>query len=546
MAKAKKTANQNENSAQNRLEALQEIALELLRERDPHNVLELILKHALNLLICDAGSLYLKRGQDKLMFEVAMNKSIKLSLEKRVLNVEGKSIATFCYSSGSPLRIADVCEIGESAPYQFNSSFDKKIGYRTKSMLVQPLVSSHGEHLGVIQLMNRKNSSKDPWPSDDLDQLSTMPNFNDEDDKLIASFAALASTALENAKLYKEIEDLFEGFVYASVGAIESRDRATRGHSERVAVLTVDLAQKVSRSSDEGINQIHFSEQQIKEVRYAALLHDFGKISVKEQTLMKSEKLLPHQGEAIRRRLDEFNYSKEITELRQLIGELIENGRPPVELDLLQVDRTVRKFRNQMDDYWDAILDINQPTVLDEDKSKFLAALKKLEFIGPRGNLQRLLKPDEVTTLSIKRGSLSPTERREIEEHVTRTFLFLSEIPWTPGLDGVADIAHAHHEKLDGTGYPLGIYDAEIPIQSKIMTICDIFDALVASDRPYKRAVPIDNALDILQAQVKDGKLDSKLFQVFLESEVYKNFEFRALIRSPAEAKKTTKPLKAA
>lgn len=521
-----------------RLEALQEIALELLRERDPHGILELILNRALELLICDAGSLYLKRGKDHLMFEVALNRSIELSLEKRVIDVNDKSIAAFCFASGAPLRIADVYDIGPGAPYAFNSSFDEKINYRTKSMLVQPLISSQGEHLGVIQLMNRKESNDKKWPSDDEEEILNSKEFNDADERLIASFAALASTALENAKLYREIENLFEGFVYASVGAIESRDRATRGHSERVAVLTLDLAQKVSRSQDTGLKTISLSDAQLKELRYAALLHDFGKIGVREQTLMKSEKLLSHQREAIRRRMEEFGYVKEIHELRGLVEQLISDGRAPVELDLQQVDRMVRKFNNQLDDYWDSILDLNQPTILDEDKTKFLEALKKLEFVGPKGNLQRLLKPDEIATLSIKRGSLNPAERREIEEHVTRTYLFLREIPWTEGLKSVADIAHSHHEKLDGTGYPRGVEGSDIPVQSRIMTICDIFDALVASDRPYKRAVPFDRALKILESEVKDGKLDPKLFKVFLEGKVFENLEFRALTGNPHQRKK--------
>jgi HD-GYP domain-containing protein (c-di-GMP phosphodiesterase class II) len=516
-----------------RYEALQAMAIDLMQVKKPRELLSLILNRASDLLSCDAGSLYIKHNDQELIFEVAVNRSIRVDLERRIIPMDAPGLATHSFRSGQALSISDVYALDETKPFAFDTKFDSMSGYRTKSVLLVPLMSTKGERLGVLQLINRKPYASLTWPSANEDEIAKMPDFSSEDARLADSFAALASASLENANLYKSIENLFEGFVYASVGAIESRDRATRGHSERVAILSVELAQQVSRSMDPDLRGITFNPGQISELRYAALLHDFGKIGVREQTLMKSEKLTQPERETIRHRMSEFASAKEIQELRRLIMHLLDEARAPIELDLANVDRNVRKFRNKIDEYWDTILDLNQPTILDEDKTKILEALQNVELMAANGTLQKLLQPGEAASLSIKRGSLSPTERREIEEHVTRTYLFLKEIPWTKDFQNVADIAHAHHEKLDGSGYPRRVRESDIPLPSRIMTICDIFDALVASDRPYKRAVPFDKALAILSDEVKLGKLDARFMRVFLEAKVFESPEFVALTGTP-------------
>lgn len=521
-----------------KLEALQQATVDLIQIRDPRQLLTTIVNRAVDLLVCDAGSLYIRHSDRELVFEISVNRYMTVDLERRIVPSDSNGVAMYSYRKGETVSIQDVYDIPEGAPYAFDTRFDKKTGYRTKSVLAVPLITAKGEILGVLQLINRKNILGERWPVDSDERMAEMPSFDEEDSRYAASFAALATASLENANLYKSIENLFEGFVYASVGAIESRDRATRGHSERVAILCVELAQKISEARDTDLRGLKFTPNQISELRYAALLHDFGKIGVREQTLMKSEKLFPHQTTAIRHRLDEFGMAREIYELRGLLSTLIDEGRAPLELDLASVDRTIRKFKNRLDEYWDTILDINQPTVLDEDKTKFLHALQNVELMTANGQQQKLLQPNEIAALSIKRGSLSVTERKEIEEHVTRTYLFLREIPWTKEFSQVAEIAHAHHEKLDGSGYPRRVTAPEIPDQSRIMTICDIFDALVASDRPYKRAVPMDKAIAILQDEVKEGKLDPRFFRVFLEARVFDNLEFLALTGQAAPKKK--------
>jgi len=506
-----------------RLKALQRIAVELMEAQSSDQVLSLIVDQAVDLLECDGGSLFLRHDEKDLVFEVAINRSISFDFQKRRVPVLGNGIATYSYRCGEALRLDDVYAIPPNVPYQFDSSFDKEVGYRTKSVLCFPLKSSKGEMLGVIQLINRKQEPEEPWPSDDAEKISRMPAFLDEDEELIESFAALASAAIENSELYASIENLFEGFLKASVDAIETRDPATRGHSERVALLSIDLAEKVSRSDDFGIREIHFNERQIGELRFASLLHDFGKIGTREETLLKAEKLYPQQQERIQNRFDGFVQMKEIRLLRELVNQHVGQGRELSSAELDGMNRELEAFQEQIGAYWSTIMELNEPSVLTDDKTERLQELLDTKLSIRPDRHEVLLTPDEIGLLSIQRGSLSAEERHEIELHVTNTFHFLSQIPWTPDYAGVPDIAHAHHEKLNGKGYPRGLAADDIPLQSRIMTICDIYDALVAADRPYKKSVPVEKALAILESEVKGGALDPRFLKVFIEGRVYQN-----------------------
>lgn len=197
------------------------------------------------------------------------------------------------------------------------------------------------------------------------------------------------------------------------------------------------------------------------------------------------------------------------------------------------LDKRIRDFSEQLNSYWKVILDLNRPTILNEDGSKRLVELSGVQCCDSQGEAKPLLAPEEILSLSILRGSLSESERAEIESHVTHSFEFLKNIPWTRELAGIPEIAYAHHERLDGTGYPRKIRGNEIPLQARMMSICDIYDALTAKDRPYKKAVPVEKALDILNMEAKEGKLDAALLQVFFEAKVYENTDFIRLNIEP-------------
>jgi HD-GYP domain-containing protein (c-di-GMP phosphodiesterase class II) len=516
-----------------RLAALQQIAVDLLKERDPHNLLELIVSRAMKLLLGDSGSLYLTNRKGELVFEVALNESIDLNLESTVLDEGEHGIAHYSFTHNKTLNIIDVYEIDESLPYHFNQKFDIQHNYRTKSMLCCSLTSSKGEVFGVIQIMNRKYGPYELWPLNSEKRLAEMPHFSNEDEELLESFASLASAAIENSRLNRDIQNLLDGFVRASVNAIESRDLATSGHSERVAILTNSLAVTLSKSQVLEAKNINFSSEQLKELKYASLLHDFGKIGVKESILLKAEKLYPEQKMAIEARLMEYGHVTEIRHLRGMLEKLAKEEKKISPLELAREYKIVKNLRSEIEQCWTEILEINKTSVITEDKSKKLEKICSHKFHLLDGKQHPVLNHEEKKYLSIKKGSLTDEERDAINTHVSMTFKFLEQIPWTNEYKNLTKIAYAHHEKLDGTGYPLGLKEKQIPVQSKIMAITDIFDALVAMDRPYKKAVPFEKALDILNAEAKDGKLDKFFLKVFIEAKIYLRKDFIEIIQHP-------------
>jgi HD-GYP domain-containing protein (c-di-GMP phosphodiesterase class II) len=319
------------------------------------------------------------------------------------------------------------------------------------------------------------------------------------------------------------IKGLFDGFIAASVKAIESRDPTTSGHSQRVAELTVALTGQIGRSNKPQFKSIKFNEEMVQEIRYASLLHDFGKIGVREHVLIKAKKLYPYELQSVRdrfeiiRRIVQADFNQEQIEYFRKDG-----GKNFDQAAIEEIDRKQEAALTEIEDYFNFILQCNEPTVLAQGGFERLNDLSKRNFVNWEGTEVPYLNEKELVSLSVPRGSLNENDRKEIESHVTHTYKFLSTIPWTPDLRHVPDIAYAHHEKLDGTGYPNKLKSKEIPIQAKMMSISDIFDALTASDRPYKKAMPPERALNILNEEAKASHIDSDLLEIFIESDTYK------------------------
>src|SRR5690606_13383485 len=265
-----------------------------------------------------------------------------------------------------------------------------------------------------------------------------------------------------------------------------------------------------------------FSRRDLTELEYAALLHDFGKIGVREEVLVKAKKLYPHELEQVRSRIA---YARKAAEADVLARKLTMMREGAGASDLARLDQELAARLAELDDAWRIIGEANEPTVLKEGDFTRIAELGVLTYVGPDGKPAPLLMPSEVESLQVTRGSLRSEEIEQIRSHVVHTHAFLSKIPWGKSLRRVPEIAAAHHEKLNGRGYPHGLTADEIPIQSKIMSIADIYDALTARDRPYKRAVPVDRALAILGYEVEDGHLDADLVQAFIEAGVYEEAE---------------------
>jgi HD-GYP domain-containing protein (c-di-GMP phosphodiesterase class II) len=350
----------------------------------------------------------------------------------------------------------------------------------------------HNAIAGVIMLINRKPDFSLGLHSPAFTE-RVVESFSARDERVLLSLASQAGVALENKALLDSIQDLFEQFVRASVKAIEVRDASTQGHSARVADLTVRQAEAVNAVDAGPFRDLHFDADQLREMRYASLLHDFGKVAVPEYIFGKAKKLPDGRLDTIR--------------LRFLLAmEQAGDARQRAELaDLL---RTVESA--------------NEPRVIAAEVDTVLDVLARLTYRDVDGE-RPLLDESEIEFLQIPRGSLSSEERRTMEQHVTQSFYFLREIPWTrTPWQHVPEMAYGHHEHLDGTGYPRGLKGAEIVPQVRMLTISDVFDALTAKDRPYKPALSVERALDVLVREFADrGKVDRDLLDLFIAKRVY-------------------------
>ncbi len=452
-------------------------------------------------------------------------------VQGKVLDLNDSSIAGYVASTGNTVRIANCYELTGNEDYKFNPSVDLETGYKTISMMSLPLKNADGKIRGVVQLLNKVDTEvRDKGKRLVNAQGQPIPNsdhviaFTDEDEQLMQAFASQACVAMENAKLTEDIENLFESFIRASVTAIEARDPATSGHSDRVAVLTVEFARAVHQCTLGPLRTTEFSDEQIRELRYAALLHDFGKIGVRESVLSKRHKLYPHEMETILLRLDSARARQEMMVWKSMANELVdlfEKGHPHSPRGKLRdVSQKIDQFASQLQQVRLSIIKANQPQIVGED----FDIVSLMSWINKASHEldHTLITAEEMVKLSLPKGSLSEEERREIESHVGHTYHFLRQIAWTEDLSNVADIAHAHHEKCDGTGYPRGLTNEHIPVQAKMMTIADIYDALTSMDRPYKRAVSAERAIEILHLEARNGKLDLDLLKVFVEAEVFR------------------------
>ncbi len=503
------------------LEQVLKIGRALASEKDLNTLLNLILTYARDLTAADGASIYTFNSDGQLCFHLWQNAST--TMDAGQLPVGEDSIAGYAARAGIPLVIEDAYAIAADAPYRFNFEQDRSSGYRTRSILTVPLKNKTDKVLGVLQLINRKPHTglRLVQPEDFTRHVSP---FNARDQMIAFALAGQAGVALENSLLYADIERLFEGFIKASVQAIEARDPVTAGHSFRVAEFTEQLARAVDRTDRYGLREIVFTPTQLRELRYAALLHDFGKVGVKEEVLVKSKKLYPLQLELIKQR---FNYARVHARqkgYRKLLDLHERQGFNPGEFRRLrqEMEQAIAAEAELLEKYWQIILNANEPTVSLQTVSAELSAVAAYRYTDEETGERPLLDKFEFTDLALGKGSLSVKERAQIQSHVGHTYTFLSLIPWTTDLSNLPEIAYAHHEKLDGSGYPRGLNETEIPVQSKIMTIADIYDALTAGDRPYKQALPQAQALDILQEEARQNKIDRNLLRVFIEAEAYR------------------------
>jgi HD-GYP domain-containing protein (c-di-GMP phosphodiesterase class II) len=505
------------------LRELSGVGMALMTERDPDRLLQKIVDKALQLTGSDACSLYLAEdgedGTPHLRFQTSRTESLPdLPFVSFTLPVSRSSLAGYAAATGETLVVDDAYDIPPEAEYALNRSFDERFGYRTKSLLVVPMIDHLGTVVGVLQLINRKRDPRARITSEAAADRYVLP-YTERELQVVHALAGQAAVSIENSLLYRQIQEIFESFVKAAVIAVDSRDPTTSGHSVRVAALTVDLASTIGRGSGPYAG-LSFTREQMRELRYASLLHDFGKVGVREEVLVKARKLPPLLLERVNARFAMIRRTLESDWHRARAEALERHG--PGSPALAAAEAEYRRRLDELAEVWSVVEAANQPTVLPERAADALETVGRLTFRGPDDQPMPYVTAEELAYLRIPKGSLNEAERLEIESHVEQTFRFLTQIPWTGDLKNVAHIAYGHHEKLNGRGYPRGVAADDIPVQTRIMTVVDIFDALTASDRPYKRALPPEKALDILHMEARDGLLDQAVVDHLVSSGHYR------------------------
>lgn len=497
-------------------EALIRIGRMLSLEKDQDKLLRTILYLSKKITGSDAGSIFLIEedpyGKKYLRFRYSHTFSMDLAYEEFTMPLDKNSIAGYVAVTGKVLNIPDAYLLGVDSPVGFNKKYDLSSGYRTKSMLVLPMRGNQDRIIGVIQLINSKERTKNSTGNeafevvlkDEKDFMELVVPFEPRYEPLMEAVAGQAAIALENSRMVKQIETQFEEFVKASVTAIESRDPATSGHSFRVAHMCVKTARKISEGYGQYPEGYSLTDVQIKELELAALLHDFGKVYLNPGIFTKGKKLYPRDLNFLDMRL---NFLYRSLELAQGAG---------------------NKKLNYLAELKEKIAALNEPTVQnldpDEEIMKILSFQKELSCTDLNGQEIPILTDSEIINLSIKKGSLNAEERRIIESHVEYTYTFVSKIPWPPEFREIPLITLSHHEKLDGSGYPQGLKGKDqIPLQARIMTVADIYDALVAADRPYKKAVSQDKVFIILREEALGGKLDPLVVEAFIDCKAWEN-----------------------
>jgi HD-GYP domain-containing protein (c-di-GMP phosphodiesterase class II) len=375
-------------------------------------------------------------------------------------------------------------------------------------MLVVPMRNHENDIIGVLQLLNAQVEGE-----------TEVISFSIENQKMTESLASQAAVAISNSRLIHDLENLLESFIRTIATAIDEKSPYTGGHVRRVSELTMAIADKINRSAEGPYGGISFDEDELKELRISAWLHDVGKITTPEYVVDKGKKLetIYNRMETLKERFEILRRDSEIEKLKNGNTKRNRNG----------VERTIdtaAKEEMDLDADYEFLTDINTGTKFMDEKM-----LDRLKNIAGRkwnlgGDLLNLLSDDEVYNLSIPLGTLTDKEKEIIKNHVTVTHKMLCQLPFPKKLRHVSYYASSHHERMDGAGYPFGLRGNEIPLQARIIALADVFDALTAKDRPYKKEKTLSEAIKIMGYMVKDNHIDRDLFELFIKERIHLDY----------------------
>ena len=520
---------------ENLIRRLNSIGIKLSTQDDSNDLFNFILDESLKITNCDGGSIYIKKikdGKEFLEFSYTQNNSKVFPFNKFLLPLDKNSIAGYSGFTGEIFNFKDMNDVKEAIGISHNKKFDEQNNYCTKNMLVIPMKNFSGQITGVIQLINKKiDYDKILSSQEDFDNF-TLP-FSKEEEEIVSSLTSQSSILLERNSLLDDIRKLFKTFIESLVTTLDQRDPVTAGHSSRVAKYSICLANVINEKKEGSFKDFYFSKDEMRELYYSGLLHDIGKIGVHEGVLLKRNRLSDQSIEKIKCKCEvlKFNlaYSTELfskEDLTALIDSFSITCNREALFTLEENHRELVKFAKKNSDIicekiFEEILEINKSGFLSDEKEQFLDLLRNVSLFDFEKKKFPLIIEDEFINLKIKRGNLNSAERKMIENHPLHTFDILKEISWTSGLKEVPKYASTHHEKLNGFGYPWGLKENEINMQSRILAITDIFDALTASDRPYKPAMSIEKTVSILREEAEKNSLDLDLVELFIEEKAY-------------------------
>ena len=507
---------------------LANIGLALSKEKNMSKLLEMILIEAKRIANSDGGTLYMMTDDNRLRFEIMMTDSLKFHMggtsgkdipfyPVKLYNEEGNQnksmIAAYVALTGETVNIPDAYK-AKGFDFSGTKMFDEKTGYHSQSFLTVPLKNHEDEIIGVLQLLNAQTQNS-----------KNIIAFTSDIQEMVEALASQAAVAITNKNLIKDLEALFESFIKLIASAIDAKSPYTGGHCARVPEITILLAKAVQDTIDGPFADISFTDKEMYELKIAAWLHDCGKVATPEFVVDKSTKL-----ETIYDRVNEvetrFAALKRDEQIKFLKRELkverdesISKDEKSIKIKTLK-SQYLKKLRELKSDL-EFIKESNiGGEFMSVDKKDRVHTISNYRW-KPNGKMENFLSEDEVYNLTIPRGTLTAEERKVINDHIVVTINMLEELPYPKHLKNVPEFAGGHHEKLDGTGYPKGLTKDEMSVQARIMAIADIFEALTAKDRPYKKGKTLSQAMRILGFMKNDAHIDVDLFDIFVRDKIY-------------------------
>ena len=516
-----------------RLEQLNEVGAALSQERDIDHLLEKILLAAKAITRAAGGTLYVLEPSDegpRLRFAIMRNEAMGIAMGGTTGNpipfypvhLYGKDgtpnnqmVAAYTALTGKTVNIADAYS-GEGFDFSGTRNFDKKTGYRSKAFLTVPMKNHEGEIIGVLQLIN----SVDPATNE-------IGPFSHSDQRLAESLASQAAIALTNRSLINQLEELFESFIELINTAIDEKSKYTGGHCQRVPVLTMMLAEAVNETTEGPLGKFNMSEKDRYELKIAGMLHDCGKVTTPVHVVDKATKLetIFDRINLVDTRFEVLKRDLEIAALKEKLKLLGEStlGEVAARKRLPQIDETLRDTLRKVEDDREFLrrANVGGEAMAPEERERVNRIGTGYKWIDVSGVTADFLTVDEIKNLTISRGTLNNEEREKINHHIVATIKMLEALPWPKHLSHVPEYAGGHHERMDGKGYPRGLKREQMSVQARVMGIADIFEALTAKDRPYKRGKTLSESLQILGNFRLNGHIDPDLFDIFVRKRIY-------------------------